>query len=66
VVVVNRNLIARITYALNTVTQPFRDVLGFLLFFQQLDEAATSLFGPGGTFGSPATTEEEGSSSNNN
>jgi polysaccharide export outer membrane protein len=66
VVVVNRNLIARVTYALNTVTQPFRDVLGFLLFFQQLDEAATSLFGPGGTFGGTAETEEEGSSSNNN
>lgn len=57
VVVVNRNLIARISYALNTATQPFRDVLGFLLFFQQLDEAATSIFGPGGTFGGQSDSE---------
>ncbi len=65
VVVVNRNLIARISYALNTATQPFRDVLGFLLFFQQLDQAATSLFGPGGTFGGPAESESSEDSSGN-
>ncbi|HEY9735133.1 MAG TPA: polysaccharide biosynthesis/export family protein [Trichocoleus sp.] len=46
VIVVDRNLLARITYAFNTFTQPFRDVLGFLLFFEQLDEAAESIFGP--------------------
>lgn len=46
VVVVGRNLVARITYALNTFTQPFRDVLGFLLFFRQLREGADNLFGP--------------------
>ncbi|MGP1372958.1 MAG: polysaccharide biosynthesis/export family protein [Almyronema sp.] len=47
VIIVNRNLVARITYALNTFTQPFRDVLGFLLFFDSLSDAATNLFGPG-------------------
>lgn len=58
VIVVNRNLIARISYALNTFTQPFRDILGFLLFFQQLDEAATSLFGTDG--------QTQNNNSNNN
>lgn len=47
VIVIGRNLINRITYALNTFTQPFRDVLGFLLFFDSLSESATDLFGPG-------------------
>lgn len=46
VIVVGRNFINRITYALNTVTQPFRDVLGFLLFFESLQEGASDLFGP--------------------
>jgi polysaccharide export outer membrane protein len=46
VIVVDRNLLARVTYALNTFTQPFRDVLGFLLFFESLSDAAESLFGP--------------------
>lgn len=46
VIVVDRNLLARITYSLNTFTQPFRDVLGFLLFFEQLNEAAENVFGP--------------------
>ncbi len=46
VIVIGRNLVSRITYALNTVTQPFRDVLGFLLFFRELQNSATSLFGP--------------------
>lgn len=46
VVIVNRNLAARISYALNTFTQPFRDVLGFLLFFESLGNAAGDLFGP--------------------
>lgn len=48
VIVVGRNLVGRITYALNTFTQPFRDVLGFLLFFQQLQNNARDLFGPTG------------------
>ncbi|MFE1746449.1 polysaccharide biosynthesis/export family protein [Coleofasciculus sp. H7-2] len=46
VIVVGRNLIGRITYALSTFTQPFRDILGFVLFFDQLRENATNLFGP--------------------
>lgn len=48
VIVVGRNLVGKITYALNTFTQPFRDVLGFLLFFQQLQNNARDLFGPTG------------------
>lgn len=46
VIVIGRNLIARITYALNTFTQPFRDVLGFILFFDALGDGASDLFGP--------------------
>uniref|UniRef100_A0ACD5GT90 Polysaccharide biosynthesis/export family protein n=1 Tax=Desertifilum tharense IPPAS B-1220 TaxID=1781255 RepID=A0ACD5GT90_9CYAN len=46
VIVVGRNLVARITYALGTFTQPFRDILGFLLFFRQLRQGAENLFGP--------------------
>ncbi|MDB9313061.1 polysaccharide export protein [Spirulina sp. CS-785/01] len=49
VIVVGRSLIAKVSYALNIFTRPFRDVLGFLLFFQQLQQGAESLFGPGGT-----------------
>ncbi|MBE9013146.1 polysaccharide export protein [Pseudanabaenaceae cyanobacterium LEGE 13415] len=48
VIVIGRNLIGRITYALNTFTQPFRDVLGFLLFFRELQNGAETLFGPTG------------------
>jgi polysaccharide biosynthesis/export protein len=48
VVVIGRNLIGRLTYALNTFTQPFRDILGFTLFFRQLGSSATNLFGPTG------------------
>ncbi|MEO1069705.1 MAG: polysaccharide biosynthesis/export family protein [Cyanobacteria bacterium J06638_6] len=46
ILVVDRNLLARISYGLNTFTQPFRDVLGFLLFFDSLSNAADSLFRP--------------------
>jgi polysaccharide export outer membrane protein len=46
VMIVDRNLLAQITYSLNTFTQPFRDVLGFLLFFESIADAADSLFGP--------------------
>lgn len=49
VIVIGRNLIARITNTLNTFTQPFRDVLGFLLFFDSLTSTATNLFQPTGT-----------------
>ena len=48
VIVIGRNLIGRLTYALNTFTQPFRDVLGFTLFFRELGSSATNLFGPTG------------------
>lgn len=48
VVIIGRNLVGRVTYALNTFTQPFRDVLGFLLFFDSLRDSADNLFGPGG------------------
>jgi len=46
VIIIGRNLISRVTYALNAFTQPFRDVLGFLLFFDRLTEASESLFEP--------------------
>ncbi|MEM9149428.1 MAG: polysaccharide biosynthesis/export family protein [Cyanobacteria bacterium P01_F01_bin.3] len=36
VIVVGRNLIGRISFALQTVTRPFRDVLGFSNFFDDL------------------------------
>jgi len=52
VIVVNRNLITRVSFVLNTFTQPFRDILGFLLFFQQLQSGVESLFSPTGTSGS--------------
>lgn len=48
VIVIGRNFINRITYALSTLTQPFRDILGFLLFFDTLSESASDLFGPSG------------------
>lgn len=48
VIVVGRNLISRLTYALNTLTQPFRDILGFLLFFDSISDSADNLFRPGG------------------
>lgn len=48
VIVIGRTWVARLTYALNTFTQPFRDVLGFLLFFQSLGNSAANLFGPAG------------------
>jgi polysaccharide export outer membrane protein len=49
VIVIGRNFVARITYALNTFTQPFRDILGFLLFFDSLSTSAQNLFQPDGS-----------------
>jgi polysaccharide export outer membrane protein len=46
VIVIGRNLVERISYAINTVTRPFRDTLGFILFFEQLRTGAKNLFGP--------------------
>ncbi len=48
VIVIGRNFVGRITYALNVFTQPFRDVLGFTLFFKELSKSTSSLFGPTG------------------
>lgn len=48
VIVVGRTLVAQITYTLNTFTQPFRDILGFILFFQSLVDSARTLFSPTG------------------
>ncbi|MGK7888253.1 MAG: polysaccharide biosynthesis/export family protein [Leptolyngbyaceae cyanobacterium] len=49
VLVINRSLLNRISFYLNTFTQPFRDVLGFLLFFDTLSDSAENLFAPSGT-----------------
>ena len=46
VVVVGRNMVSKISFALNTFTQPFRDVLGFLLFFDSISDSASNLFRP--------------------
>lgn len=46
VVVVGRNVVSKISFALNTFTQPFRDVLGFLLFFDSISDSASNLFRP--------------------
>jgi polysaccharide export outer membrane protein len=47
VVIIGRNFISKVSNFLNTFTQPFRDVLGFLLFFDSLRESSQNLFGPG-------------------
>lgn len=47
VIVIGRSLVARVTNTLNTFTQPFRDILGFLLFFSEIRDNARDLFGPG-------------------
>ncbi len=39
VIIVGRNLVGRVLSGLNTFAQPFRDVVGFLLFFDALDRA---------------------------
>jgi len=46
VIVIGRSLIARISYALNLFTRPFRDILGFLLFFREIGDSADTLFSP--------------------
>ncbi|MBD1830347.1 polysaccharide export protein [Microcoleus vaginatus GB1-A2] len=46
VIVIGRNLVERIGYVINTFTRPFRDTLGFILFFEQLRNGVTDLFGP--------------------
>lgn len=49
VVVIGRNLVSKITFALGRFTQPFRDILGFLLFFDSLADSASNLFQPDGS-----------------
>ncbi|MGB3495527.1 MAG: polysaccharide biosynthesis/export family protein [Elainellaceae cyanobacterium] len=46
VLIIGRNLISRITFLLNTFTQPFRDILGFILFFDTINDSADTLFRP--------------------
>lgn len=48
VIVIGRTFVGRLTYALNVFTQPFRDILGFTLFFRELGSSAANLFGPTG------------------
>lgn len=45
VIVIGRNLLGRITYVLSTISQPFQDVLGFLLFIEQFGTSADNFFG---------------------
>lgn len=45
VIVINRNLISKINNALNQITQPFKDVLGFLLFFDTAGSGINQVFG---------------------
>ncbi|WP_228021529.1 hypothetical protein [Vasconcelosia minhoensis] len=46
VIIVGRTLIGRITFALGQFTRPFRDILGFVLFFDSLIDNADNLFSP--------------------
>lgn len=46
VIVIGRNLVERVGFAINTFTRPFRDLLGFILFFEQLRNGVTNLFVP--------------------
>jgi polysaccharide export outer membrane protein len=40
-----------LSYFLNSFTQPFRDILGFLLFFREISNSAEELFGPNNSSG---------------
>ncbi len=51
VIVIDRNFSADLSYFLNSFTQPFRDILGFLLFFREISNAAEDLFGPNNSGG---------------
>ncbi|MEM9770615.1 MAG: polysaccharide biosynthesis/export family protein, partial [Cyanobacteria bacterium P01_D01_bin.73] len=65
VIVVNRNLVTKLTVFFNRFTQPFRDVLGFLLFFRELDQAADELFGPDGAFTGGSDNNNDNNNNNN-
>ncbi|MCG5056848.1 MAG: SLBB domain-containing protein [Limnoraphis sp. WC205] len=51
VIVIDRNFSANLSYFLNSFTQPFRDILGFLLFFREISNSAEELFGPNNSSG---------------
>ena len=51
VIVVGRNLVTQISTLLNRFTQPFRDTLGFILFFDSLQTSASDLFQSSGGSG---------------
>ncbi|WP_175551140.1 polysaccharide biosynthesis/export family protein [Spirulina major] len=46
VIVIGRSLIAKVSNALSVFTRPFRDILGFLLFFREIGDSADSIFSP--------------------
>ena len=46
VIVVGRNFVTKVSVLLNRFTQPFRDILGFILFFDSIQNSAESLFQP--------------------
>jgi polysaccharide biosynthesis/export protein len=46
VIVIGRNLVERVGFAINSFTRPFRDILGFILFFEQLRNGVNNLFVP--------------------
>lgn len=45
VIVIDRNLISKINHVLTQITQPFKDSLGFLLFFDSAFNGINSAFG---------------------
>jgi polysaccharide biosynthesis/export protein len=46
VIVIGRNLVERVSFVINSFTRPFRDILGFILFFEQLRNGVNNLFVP--------------------
>lgn len=47
VIVIDRTWIAKLTYTLGQVTQPFKDALGFLLFFDSAFKGVNGVLGSG-------------------
>lgn len=45
VIVIDRTWIAKLNYTLNQITQPFKDTLGFLLFFDSAQNGLSKAFG---------------------
>lgn len=48
VIVINRNLTAKLSYALTNFTQPIRSILGFLLFTREVQSGLDTVFGANG------------------